>query len=993
MSTINIKKSDGSLEPLNLSKILRWADWAAKDCTAISMEDLLTTSSTSFYDGVTTNEITLAICKNCEDLSHISAKEKNYKEVSQYAQIARNLYIPNILKKANKNLEKNALPEDLEIIDTVFKISETNLVPLNRYSIKSLLKTGIRLGVYDELLLDGNLHEDIFAYAEEVINYSLMGLLFFNGLRQMEEKYLTKYEGTILEDPQQHFMLIALALTHSDAKVYPNGGTLEFQKEALFNYYKIQAEGESNNPTPFSVNIRTPHKQYDSCCLFSSDDQIESLGIIEYTAKIATAAGAGVGVSLGRVRAKGTKFKKNGIHDGLIGILSELSKNIKSSSQISRGGSATVNLPMWHRDYYDLVVLKDNTGGVEGENRIRQLDYCFHYSKYMVNKLLDGGDILLISPHEILPSGKTAYEAFYNVDENGMYDGSEFEEYCDSVLNDASLDMPYLSSLNSSSQTPGKMAKTSAYEFFSTFVNQAFSVGRLYTLNINNVNDFSSFLDLIEMTNLCLGKGTQVLTDQGYFNIEDLEGLSTKVWNGIQWSSTKFLKTSEKSPLLSITFSNKENIRSTLYHKWYTTSGLKTTSELVVGDVLETYTQPSGEVVSGVAVESIGNDITYEPTWCCTEPLENKFVVNGILTGNCTEITEPTSPLAVHYSSKEHEFQLTNPDAETALCQLGAVVLGNRMTKEKLKRVCYWIVRMQESVFNISNYSVIPFSHKQRDRRSIGIGIVNLHNMLVREVFSQYPEKEWVAQVSKSSHEWAEAIQYWILDASIELAKILGTPGCYDRSTYSKGILPIDTWKNHKYTSTPLLQDWEALRAKGIKYGYRMSTHTTGMPVESSSVTFSNINGFEGPKAIVTNKGNKKLTTAVVVPDVEEYGQHYFYTWDKRSVSFNDVYFASVVNFQKFFDQSISFNGYFDVSGGKKIPEKEALQFLFIKPYLYGIKTTYYLNFLRDDDEEDDPDIKVNMTEEMTEEEKEFYSKLKEIEQEGSGCSGGGCVL
>lgn len=993
MSTINVKKSNGSLEPLNLSKILRWADWAAKDCDAISLEDLLTTSSTSFYDSVTTNEITIAICKNCEDLSHISAKEKNYKEVSQYAQIARNLYIPNILKKANKNLERNALPEDLEVIKPFFKISENNLVPLHRYSIKSLLKTGVRLGVYDELLLDGNIHKELFDYAEEIINYSLMDLLFFNGLRQMEEKYLTKYDGVIIEDPQQHFMLIALALTHSDSKVYQKGNTLEFQKEALLNYYKIQSEGESNNPTPFSVSIRTPHKQYDSCCLISSDDQMQSIGITGYTAKIATAAGAGIGVSLGRIRAKGSKFKKSGIHDGLIGILSELSKNIKSSSQISRGGSATVNFPMWHRDFYDLVVLKDNTGGVEGENRVRHLDYCFHYSKYMVEKLLSGGDILLISPHTKLPSGKTAYEAFYNVDENGMYDGKEFEDYCDLLLNDQSLNIPYLSSINSSSETPGQLAKTTAYDFFSTFVNQAFSVGRLYTFNVNNINDHSSFLDLIEMTNLCLGAGTQVLTEGGYFNIEDLENERVKVWNGKQWSETTIVKTSENSPLISILFSNGETIDSTVYHKWYTTSGLKVSSELVEGVVLDSYTNPQGDLESGVYVKNVALKLKYGSTWCCTEPLENKFVVNGVLTGNCTEITEPTSPLSIEYSSKDHEFTPDSEESETAFCQLGAVVLGNKMTKDKLKRVCYWIIRMQEAVFNISNYSVIPYSHRQKERRSVGIGIVNLHNMLVREVFSKFPEKEWAHQVAKSSHEWAEAIQYWILDASIELAKELGTPSLFDRSTYSKNILPIDTWKDNKYTSFELQQDWGTLREKGSKYGYRMSTHTTGMPVESSSVTFSNINGFEGPKSVVTNKGNKKLTTAVVVPDVEEYGQHYFYTWDKRSVKFNDIYLASVVNFQKFFDQSISYNGYFDVSGGKKIPEEEAMQFLFIRPTLYGLKTTYYLNFLRDDDDDENNDIKVKMTEEMTEEEKEFYARLKELEQEGSGCSGGGCVL
>lgn len=863
MSTINIQKSDGTLEPLNLGKILRWAAWAAHDCDSISLEDLLTTSSTSFYEGVSTNDITLAICKNCEDLSFISAEEKNFKEVNQYFKIARNLYIPNILKKANTTLRSNILKEDIEVISEGFKISDHNIVPLTRYSIKSLLKTGVRLGLYDKDLLDGSLHEELFKYAEEIIDYSLMDLLFFNGLRQMEEKYLTKHKGNLLEDPQQHFILIALALTHSDAQTYSKGNTLEFQKESLLNYYRIQAKGESNNPTPFSVSIRTPHKQYDSCCLFSTEDDLKSIGITNYTAKQATGAGAGIGVSFGRIRAKGTTYKKKGKHDGLFGFLKEFSSNISSASQVSRGGSATVNFPMWHRDYYDLVMLKDNTGGVEGENRLRGLDYSFHYSKYLVNKLKTNEKILLVSPHVKIPSGKTVYEAFYNTDENGMYDDKEFIDFCESILANDSLDIPHINSINSATQKPGYFAWTTAYEFFSTFVNQAFSVGRLYTLNVNNVNDFSSFLDIIEMSNLC------------------------------------------------------------------------------------------------------------------------------------HEITEPTTPLEITYDSKDHLFGTPNPNSETAFCQLGAVALGNHVTKEDLKRICYWIIRYQEAVFNISNYSVIPFSNRQKKRRNIGIGVVNFHHMLVREVFSKFPESEWERQTAISSHQWAEAIQYWLLDASIELAKELGTPELFDRSTYSKNILPIDKWVENDLTKDiPLLCDWVTLREKGRKYGYRMSTHTTGMPVESSSVTFSNINSFEGPKSPVTYKGNKKLTTAVMVPEIEEYGDNYFYVWDNRSVSFNTIYRVALVNLQKFFDQSLSYNGYFDVSGGKKISEEEALKFLFIYPCKYGTKTTYYLNFLRDDDNEKESsvkDVKVNLSEEMTEEEKQFYSKLKELKEADEPCEG--CVL
>ena len=335
-SQINVKKSDGTFEPLNLGKILRWANWATHGSPNISLESLLTISSASFFDGVTTNDITLAICKNCEDLSHIAGNEGNFEEVQEYFNIARNLYIPNILKKANNNLKKY-LDDGIEPLENYFEISDNNVIPLDRYSLKVVLETGVKLGIYDSELLDGTLTDELFKYADSIIDYSKMNLLYFGGLRQMEEKYLTKYEGTIFEDPQQHFMLIALTLVHSDIKVYKDGSSLDFQKEALYNYYLINSQDESNSPTPFSVGLRTPFKAYDSCLLYSVDDNNESIEAGMMTAQKATVAGAGVGVSFGRIRAKGKSFRKNGVHAGLLGYLGQLSKTIKGSNQVSRG--------------------------------------------------------------------------------------------------------------------------------------------------------------------------------------------------------------------------------------------------------------------------------------------------------------------------------------------------------------------------------------------------------------------------------------------------------------------------------------------------------------------------------------------------------------------------------------------------------------------------------------------------------------------------------
>ena len=846
--SINILKSDNTLEKLDLAKILRWGNWAAENCPNVSLESVVNAASSSFYDGMSTDEITIALCKSCEDFSAISSEQKDFDLVRQYFEISRNLYIPNVIKKANKFHSKHLTASD--IYSYGFDIADRNKVPLSRYKTKSVLNLGISLNMYDSNLLDGTLPDELFDFVDEMLDYSLMNKLYFNGLRQIEEKYLTKLGKQIIEDPQQHFALIALALVHSDYKIYSDGMSLNFQKESFINYYRIQSQAKANNPTPFSVGIRTPHKQYDSCCLYSIGDDNNSIDVGMMTAQKATVAGAGVGVSLGRIRAKGKLFRKSGVHAGLLGYLGQLTKTIKGSNQVSRGGSATVNLPIWHRDYYELVMLKDVTSGIEGENRYRHLDYCFHFSDFILSKLRTNEKVLLVSPNELLPSGKTAYEAFYNVDENGKYDDTEYREWEAQLLSDPHL--PYLTKDNTQTAVSGAPVYTTAYDMFSTLLSQMMSTGRLYTLNVTNTNDHSCFLDVVEMTNLCV------------------------------------------------------------------------------------------------------------------------------------EITQPTSPVYLEYNSKDHEFNPSN-ESETSFCQLGGIVFGN--TKyEEIEDVCYWICRFQEAVFNITEYSKIPFSQKQKQRRNIGIGFVNTQQLLVEEVYSKFPEKEWIKETSKTMHKYVEAVQYYLLKASNRLAQELGPCDMFDRTKYSKGILPIDTCKNTELNSHPLLKDWEVLRANIKQYGLRFGAHTASMPVESSSVTFSLINGNEFPRAPVTFKGNKKLLTAVAVPNIAEYGDKYVYAWDNRKIDKNALYLAMCSNINKFIDQSISYNFYFDLTKGK-LDELELLYTIFVALSKEGIKTTYYLNFNTDAQEEEE-----EKTEEMTEEEKQFFEQLKLLEQE-TGCAGGSCTL
>ena len=689
---VNVKKLNGNSEPLDIGKILKWGEWACADSPNVSFESILAATEASFYDGVETAEINLAICTQCEIMAMVSAQEEDYQLVEEYTHIARNLYIPTLLKKSNYFQSKYLTSDDI-LEGGEFKLTDTNIVPLPRYKLKSIIRLGVELDTYDPALLDGSISDELFEYADSLLDYSYMNNLKFGGMRQFEGKYLRRIDGHLLEDPLQLQLLVALAAVRSDITFHPNCKTIEGQKEALENYYRLNRNVEQNLPTPFLLCFRTNSKTYDSCCLFNMGDTNPSIRATQTVIGEATEAGAGLGVNMGRIRSKGTRFKKMGKHQGLLGYLGLSSKNLKANNQESRGGSGTINVPIWTRDFYDLVMLKDVTG-VEGENRYRHLDYCFSFSMYLVEKIRKNEKILLASPHTLLPSGKTIYEAFFTNFPEGGYDDSEFIAFCEEKLKDPNI--PYVNNENSGTGKAGSFAYTYALDMFLTLCRQMINTGRIYTFNATHVNNHSSFLSPIEMTNLCV------------------------------------------------------------------------------------------------------------------------------------EILQPTSPPSYQYSSKEHTI-IPN-DGEVSFCQLGGLVMSPTVTKEELPRIAYWMLRFQEAVFNTSEYSKISFSQKQKDRRNIGIGLVNYQYLLVREVYSKYPESEWVSRVAEVTHDWYEAIQFNLIKANIKLAQELGPCGLASDSKYSKGILPIDHYYKTKLTDFPLKQDWESLRPLAIKYGVRFSTITALMP-------------------------------------------------------------------------------------------------------------------------------------------------------------------
>jgi ribonucleoside-diphosphate reductase alpha chain len=294
----------------------------------------------------------------------------------------------------------------------------------------------------------------------------------------------------------------------------------------------------------------------------------------------------------------------------------------------------------------------------------------------------------------------------------------------------------------------------------------------------------------------------------------------------------------------------------------------------------------------------------------------------------CQEITLPTDPL-----------QHIDGDGEIALCILSAINVGKLKNLDDLEELCDLAVRGLEELIDYQNYPIKAAEESTKNRRSLGVGYIGLAHYLARHGEHYGDPEAW-----KIVHDLTEAFQYYLLKSSNEIAKEKGKCGYFDRTKYSEGILPIDTYKKDVDEITPniLHYDWESLRASILAHGLRHSTLSAQMPSESSSVVSNETNGIEPPRAYMSIKKSKKGPLKQIVPQYQTLKNNYTLLWEMVS---NRGYINVVAVIQKFFDQAISGNWSYNPQNysENQIPSSVMMED-FLNTYKYGWKTSYYLN-------------------------------------------------
>ena len=476
---IKVVKRNGETVPLDISKIQRQVANGCRGIDNVSPSMIEIKAQIELHDGISTETIDELLLKAMVNLidetENPDINNVNYQYVAGRQKVS-------MLRK--------------EVYGTY--------VPPSLYTI---VQKNIELGMYTSELLDWYTKDewdiiDLFIDHSKDENYT------YAAIAQLCEKYLVQNRATgeIYESPQVRYAIAAATAFHNE----PKDKRLKYVKE----YYECASDGHFTLATPVLAGLGTTTKQFSSCVLISSDDTLDSIFAAgEMMAKYASKR-AGIGLEIGRIRPLGAPIRGGEIkHTGMIPFLKKWFSDLRSCSQGGiRNASCTVTFPIWHAQFEDLIVLKNNQG--TEETRVRQMDYSVVINKMFFNRFKNNESITLFDPAEV----PDLYEAYYR-------DSAEFEK---------------LYTMYESKRGIKKKVLPAVEIFKNGILKERTDTGRIYLVFIDNVinqGPFDTKLDPIYQSNLCQ---EILLPTKPFQRIEDENGrIALCTLGSINWGAFK----------------------------------------------------------------------------------------------------------------------------------------------------------------------------------------------------------------------------------------------------------------------------------------------------------------------------------------------------------------------------------------------------------------------------------------------------------------------
>ena len=436
-----VTKRDGSKEKFDSAKLNKWAEYATK--VGGNWSEIAQKTFKRLQDGCSTSDIQETMVAVCLD-----------KQSLEYSRVASRLEFAEIRKgMLNK-----------------FGIDD-------RASFKEIYNALLTNGVWDK----GSLPEYSPAFEEWYEDVKQTRLEYWQ-VKQWVDKYACRIDDVVVETPHIGFLGIALALFGNDEKA----------KE----YALGLVQGKINLPTPALNGLRNGDWDTISCCVISAGDDVDSIGVANYIAYRMTSKKAGIGIEY-TTRSKDDPVKGGRVrHLGKWPILKTIDREVKTMTQITRGGNATVTVLCIDPEIESLLLYKSQR--IDIEQRIDKLDYEFGYNDAFVQAVVENKDWYLFS----LQDAPDVYEAFYTAK------ATEYNALVgDKVKNGV------------------RHTKLKARDLLSTFLTIRQETGRYYDNNLTRTNTHTPFLDVIRQSNLC---EEICLPTKPYESMQDLMGNVSK---------------------------------------------------------------------------------------------------------------------------------------------------------------------------------------------------------------------------------------------------------------------------------------------------------------------------------------------------------------------------------------------------------------------------------------------------------------------------------
>jgi ribonucleotide reductase alpha subunit len=871
-----IIKRDGTTEEFKPNKLNRWSQWASKSLgDRVSWSDVVMEASKTSTDTIASQELQKRLIKACVE-----------KEDWAHNLMAGRLYAA----LSHKELYEDNIP-----------------------TVKQLFTKLYDVGLMKKL----NYTDDEYNEIEKIIDHSRDFKLAYFQIDQIRKKYsLQNRQAKIqYETPQFTFMRMAMALAEDEVG--------ETKLIDVKNYYDHFSFGRINAPTPNYVNLGTNHNGYASCCLYISGDSANSLAIGDHIAYKMTCMSAGIGGTI-NTRSMNDPVR-NGIfaHQGKLPYYKSLAAAVNANLQAGRGGACTSYYSAFDPEASTIAILQNPKTTEDKKNR--DIHFAVMMNRLFAKKVAANQNVFSFNTF----TAPDLMQAFFSGDQD------YFEELYAKYERDDSFVKNY----------------TNARKLLILFTQQSYEVGTHYFAFIDEMNRHTPYKEPIYSSNLCVAPETLLLTKEyGEVEIATLKDQNVSVWNGKQWSETIVKKTGENQKLLRVIISGRIELNVTPYHKWFIIDEddniiIKTTDQLKHNDNIAPFSLPKKENEKATpptlkySICSVKDLNRISDTYCVSEPLEHKAVFNGVLTGNCTEITQPTAPyenMVDLYSTIDHGR------GEVSMCSLAAIVEPNIHSDEEYASAAYYSLKMIDKCIHLSTYILPHIGFTAKNRLNAGVGIIGTATTMARKKL-KYSEKSGKEEL----HRMAERHAFYVLKASLQLGKEKGNAPWIHKTKWPEGWLFIDTYKKQvdSIVEPKYNYDWETLRQEIIANGgIRNSSLIAHMPTESSSKASGVPNSIYPIRGLSLKKSDGSNAIDWCAMDSDILGSDYQNAWNISTLDMIDCYSV----FQKFADQAISADTYKDRTKDINLSTDDMVK-EFLHMVSRGMKSRYYQNSLTSD--------------------------------------------